>query len=103
MQCWAPSRWREGCRIGESHCVLATTLADPERCSRKDLSALCHGRWGIEELHEISKHTIKVDKFHGRSERGVRQELCAHFNLIAMTCLFTNRGDGLLDDLHEGD
>ena len=30
---------------------------------------------------------IAVDEFHGRTERGVRQELYAHFNLIAMTRL----------------
>ena len=32
------------CDIGESRYVLATTLDDPERYSRKDLAALCHGR-----------------------------------------------------------
>ena len=79
--------------IGESRCVLATTLADTERHSLKDLSELYHGRWGIEELFKISKTTPAVEEFHGRSERGVRQELCAHFNLIAMARLFTNRGD----------
>ncbi len=89
--------------IGESRCVLATTLADTERHSLKDLSELYHGRWGIEELFKISKTTPAVEEFHGRSERGVRQELCAHFNLIAMARLFTNRGDAALDDAHEGD
>ncbi len=89
--------------IGESRYVLATTLADTERYSRKDLSELYHGRWGIEELFKISKTTLAVEEFHGRSERGVRQELYAHFNLIAMARLFTNRGDAALDEAHEGD
>ena len=31
-----------------------------------------------------------VDNFHGQSERGVKQELYAHFVLIALTRLFTN-------------
>ena len=88
--------------IGESRYVLATTLADPGRYSRKDLSELYHGRWSIEELHKISKDVIKAEAFHGRSERGVRQELYARFNLIAMARLFSNRGDGALDDAHEG-
>ncbi len=44
-----------------------------------------------------------VGRLHGHSERGVRQELYAHFHLIAMARLFTNHGDGLLDDAHEGD
>ena len=83
--------------------MLATTLADTERYSRKDLSELYHGRWSIEELFKISKTTLAVEEFHGRSERGVRQELCAHFNLIAMARLFTNRGDAALDEAHEGD
>ncbi len=56
--------------IGESRCVLATTLADTERHSLKDLSDLYHGRWGIEELFKISKTTPAVEEFHGRSERG---------------------------------
>ena len=88
--------------IGESRCVLATTLADTERHSLKDLSDLYHGRWGIEELFKISKTTPAVEEFHGRSERGVRQELCARFNLIAMARLFTNRGDAALAEAHEG-
>ena len=89
--------------IGESRYVLAMTLDDPERYSLKDLSDLYHGRWSIEELYKVSRNVIEVETFHGRSERGVRQELYAHFNLIAMTRLFTNRGDGVLDDAHEGD
>ena len=89
--------------IGKNRYVLATTLADPERYSVKDLAALYHGRWGIEEMYKISKDVIAVDAFHGRSERGVRQELYAHFNLIAMTRLFTNNADGVLDDAHDDD
>jgi hypothetical protein len=88
--------------IGGSRFVLATTLADRERYSLKDLSDLYHGRWGIEELYKVSKHVMKVEEFHGRSERGVRQELYAHFSLIAMARLFANRGDAALDEAHEG-
>ena len=64
--------------------MLATTLLDTD---------LYHGRWGVEE----------VDKFHGRSERGVRKELYAHFNLIAMARLVSNHGDGILDEMDESD
>ena len=62
---------------------------------------LYHGRWGIEELYKTSRIMIAVDEFHGRTERGVRQEPYAHFNLIAMTRLLSNRGDGLLEELRE--
>ena len=51
----------------------------------------------------LSRFFKTVDKFHGRSERGVRQELCAHFNLIAMARLFSNHGDGILDEMDESD
>ena len=89
------------CTRGDSECVLATTLADPDRYTLDELSDLYHGRWGIEELFKTSKAVIAVDEFHGRTERGVRQELYAHFNLIAMTRLLANRGDGLLEEMRE--
>ena len=86
---------------GEDECTLATTLTDQDRYTRDDLSGLYHGRWGIEELYKTSKIMIAVDEFHGRTERGVRQELYVHFNLIAMTRLLSNRSDGLLEELRE--
>ncbi len=55
----------------------------------------------FEELYKVSKRTIAVDEFHGRTERGVRQELYAHFNLIAMTRLLSGHGDDLLADIRE--
>ncbi len=89
--------------IAGERCALATTLDDPDRYSVADLSELYHGRWSIEEPCKVSKQTIAVDGFHGRTERGVRQEPCAHFNLIAMARLFSSQGDSILDDMHEGD
>ena len=86
---------------GDSEYVLATTLADPNRYSPDDLSDLYHGRWGVEEMFKTSKVVIAVEEFHSRTERGIRQELYAHFNLIAMTRLLSNRGDGLLEDRRE--
>ena len=56
-----------------------------------DLADLYHARWGIEEMYKISKQFLEVDQFHGQRERLVKQELYAHFNLIAMARLFTNR------------
>ena len=89
------------CTAGEDEYTLATTLTDRDRYTRDDLLGLYHGRWGIEELYKTSKTIIAVDEFHGRTERGVRQELYAHFNLIAMTRLLSNRGDRLLEELRE--
>ena len=42
-------------------------------------------------MYKISKQFLEVDQFHGQRERLVKQELYAHFNLIAMARLFTNR------------
>ena len=71
--------------------LLGTTLLDSRRYSVADLSNLYHARWGIEEMYKISKQFLEVQQFHGQSERLVKQELYAHFNLIAMGRLFTNR------------
>lgn len=87
---------------GNEYC-LATTLMDAEHVTAQDLADLYHGRWSIEELYKVSKQTIAVDEFHGRTERGVRQELYAHFNLIAMTRLFSGPGDALLARTREKD
>ncbi len=82
---------------------LATTLLDAGHISAGDLADLYHRRWSIEELFKVSKQTIAVDEFHGRTERGVRQELYAHFNLIAMTRLFSGPGDALLAQIRDKD
>ena len=74
---------------------LATTLLDRSRYRVRELADLYHDRWGIEELYKTSKCGFELENFHSRSERGVKQEIFAHFNLIAMTRLFTNFGDAM--------
>lgn len=86
---------------GETDIVLATTLLDTTTYTATDIGDLYHQRWSIEELYKISKGTIGVDDFHGQNEWNVRQELYAHFNLIAMTRLFTGTGNDLLAERHE--
>ena len=81
---------------GKEDSILATTLLDATTYTREDIGTLYHQRWAMEELYTIAKVTIGVDSFHGQSEWNVRQELYAHFNLIAMTRLFTLPGNGLL-------
>ena len=71
----------------------ATTLLDRQRYSVRDLADLYHGRWSIEELYKISKQLLTVEEFHGQTERTVQQELFAHFSLIALARLFTNRSE----------
>ena len=48
--------------------------------------------------HNISKLTLQMEPLHGQNERTVKQEVSAHFNLTAMTRLFTSRSEqGLLE------
>ena len=77
--------------IGERAFVLGTTLLDAERYPAAELAALYHGRWSVEELYKISKGLLDIESFHSRSERAVKQELSAHFTLIAMARLFASR------------
>ena len=79
---------------GATSFALATTLLDARAYPARALADLYHGRWSIEELYKISKQMLTVEYFHSRSERGVKQELFAHFTLIAMTRLFTNHTEG---------
>jgi len=78
---------------GSTFC-LGTTLVDaPQHYPLQDFVELYHARWGIEELFKISKGIFDVEDFHARTERGVKQELFAHFVLITMNRLFANRAD----------
>ncbi len=65
--------------------LIATTLTDDESFPSPVLGEAYQGRWGIEELYKVSKRLIKVEQFHAQTERGVRQELFAHFTVVALT------------------
>ena len=78
--------------------LLATTLTETRNISHQELADLYHRRWEVEELYKISKEFIVIDEFHSKNERGVRQELYAHFNLVALTRLFTSPGEELVRD-----
>ncbi len=84
-------------RAGTFFC-LGTTLVDPQhRYPLHEFMAVYHARWGIEELYKVSKRIFMIEDFHARTERGVKQELFAHFVLITMNQLFANRADGELN------
>jgi len=70
--------------------VLGTTLMDPQTYTIDDLSDVYHARWGVEELYKISKQLMGVEEFHAQTERGVKQELFAHFVLMTLTRIFSN-------------
>ena len=88
--------------LGDRSYTLATTLLDRKRYRGPELTALYHGRWSIEELYKISKQMLTVEHFHGRSERLVKQELYAHFTLIALTRLFASQCEKGFRDAPDG-
>ena len=49
------------------------------------------------ELYKISKRLLAVEEFHGQTERGVKQELYAHFVLITVTRLFSNQSEARIN------
>jgi hypothetical protein len=78
---------------GETYC-LGTTLIDQERYNNtQDFVDIYHARWGVEELYKISKRILDIEDFHAKSERGVKQEIFAHFALVTMNRIFANQAD----------
>lgn len=74
-------------QIDEEIYICATTLIG-EQYRLDEFPHVYHGRWGIEELYKISKEFINVEDFHGKTERGVKQELYAHMLLINIARIF---------------
>ncbi len=79
--------------IAETTFTLGTTLVDEALYRTAEFAKLYHARWGVEELYKISKVLIDVEDFHGQSERGVKQELFAHFVLITLNRIFTTKAE----------
>ena len=77
--------------VAQTTYCLGTTLIDAARYRTEDFAELYHARWGVEELYKISKVLIDVEDFHGQTERGVKQELFAHFVLITLNRIFTTK------------
>jgi hypothetical protein len=78
---------------GSTFCLGTTLVAAHQRYPLQELMDVYHGRWGIEELYKVSKRVFVVEDFHARTERGVKQEIFAHFVLVTMNRLFANRAD----------
>jgi len=81
-------------QIGDNTYCLGTTLIDQNHYSNtQDFIEIYHSRWGVEELYKVSKRIFNIEDFHAKSERGVKQEIFAHFVLITMNRIFANRAD----------
>jgi hypothetical protein len=76
--------------------TIGTTLLDNEQYKTDEFPDIYHSRWGIEELYKISKVLIDVEDFHAHTERGVKQELFAHFIIITLCRIFSNQTDDVL-------
>ena len=84
-------------QIGEETICLGTTLLDQTRYAKQEFTDIYHSRWGVEELYKVSKRIFIVEDFHSKNERGVKQEIYAHFSLITMNRIFSNQSDIDLD------
>ena len=71
-------------------------MTDTQDYKAEEFPDIYHARWGIEELYKISKVLIDVEDFHGQTERGVKQELFAHFVLITFARIFANQTNDVL-------
>jgi len=78
---------------GSTYCLGTTLVDDDQRYPVQDFMEVYHSRWGIEELYKVSKRLFDVEDFHARTERGVKQEIYAHFVLITMNRLFADQAD----------
>lgn len=76
--------------VDDTTYTLGTTLLDQKSYPRSAFPDLYHARWGIEELNKISKMLVHVNDFHAQTERGVKQELYAHYVLLTMNRMLTN-------------
>ena len=77
---------------------LGTTLVDQNQYNNtQDFIDIYRARWGVEELYKVSKGIFILEDFHAKSERGVKQEIFAHFALITMNRIFANQADSDLN------
>ena len=84
--------------IAETTYCIGTTLTH-KQYETDTFKDIYHSRWGVEELYKVSKEFIIVDDFHGKSQRGVKQELFAHFVLITMNRLCSNKAEDQISKL----
>jgi len=84
-------------QMGDETICLGTTLLDQSRYAKQDFIDVYHSRWGVEELYKVSKRIFIIEDFHAQTERGVKQEIFAHFALITMNRIFSNQADSDLN------
>jgi hypothetical protein len=79
---------------------LGTTIMDPQ-ITNEHFKDLYHARWGVEEFYKIAKSHLKVENFHSKTPRGVKQELYASFVLAALTRIVSMAAQSLTSSENE--
>ena len=78
-------------KINDETYIIGTTLTDSNKYQPDLFKELYHKRWNIEELYKISKIITDLEIFHSKTERGVKQEIYAHFVLINISRFFESQ------------
>ncbi|MFT6882294.1 MAG: hypothetical protein ACI8TA_003468 [Cyclobacteriaceae bacterium] len=73
--------------------LLATSLIDQKKYTKKDIEKLYHYRWGAEEGFKNYKSKMKVEQFGARKTQGVLQEFYAHIFNMNLVGLFGQQAD----------
>ncbi len=94
---------------GKSY-IIGTTVFSKE-ITACDFKEAYHGRWGHEVMYDQLKNYLKTVEFHGRSDRLIKQELFAGFNILNLARALSNgveerinpekRGHGEFDRLKQ--
>jgi len=71
--------------------VIGITLLDDSAFPARDIEDFDHKRWQLEEFYKSSKVRMWLEDFCAWTENGVRQEIYASVNLLAVTRFVTNR------------
>ena len=74
-------------KLGKKHYILMTSLLDKKRFSIKDLKALYHLRWQVEEGYKKQKSWIEIENFSGKSVLSVKQDFYARVLSLSLTAI----------------
>lgn len=72
--------------------ILATNLTDKESYSLKELEALYHLRWGVEESFKSFKKALHIEYFTGRTALAVKQDFYAKVFMLNMASMIRTQG-----------
>ncbi|NLI80113.1 MAG: IS4 family transposase [Deltaproteobacteria bacterium] len=77
--------------------VLLTNMLNQSRFQREEIIELYFRRWAVEDHYRTDKVALEIEKFHGKTPNGIRQELFAVviMSVIARTLMvITSRVHG---------